>query len=59
MKRKNQVLSRQILSSVIWEYEYAETSGTIDKHLSNLRKKLGEESKKIKTLPAIGYKFIE
>jgi len=59
MKKKNRVLSRETLSSTIWEYEYAETSRTLDKHISNLRKKMGEEGKRIVTLPAVGYKLIE
>lgn len=59
MKRKNQVVNRVFLSESIWEHEYFATSHTIEKHIANLRKKLGPESKRIETLPTIGYKFIE
>jgi|GEM_PF-551033 len=59
MKKKNRVLSKVFLSSTIWEREYFNTSYTIDKHIANLRKKLGKECKRIETLPTIGYKFID
>jgi DNA-binding response OmpR family regulator len=58
MKKQNRVLNRVFLSGTIWEREYFDTSHTIDKHIANLRKKLGKEGKRIETLPTIGYKFI-
>ena len=33
--------------------------GTIDAHIKTLRKKLGRSSKKIETVPAIGYRWAE
>lgn len=59
MKKKNRVLNKVFLASTIWEREYFDTSYTIDKHIANLRKKLGKEGKKILTLPTVGYKFID
>jgi len=59
MKKKNRVLNKVFLSGTIWEREYFNTSYTIDKHIANLRKKLGKEGKRIQTLPTIGYKFID
>jgi len=59
MKNKSRVLSKVFLSGTIWEREYFNTSYTIDKHIANLRKKLGKEGKRIETLPTIGYKFNE
>jgi len=59
MKKKNRVLNKVFLASTIWEREYFDTSYTIDKHIANLRKKLGKEGKRIQTLPTIGYKFVE
>jgi DNA-binding response OmpR family regulator len=59
MKKKNKVLNRVFLSETIWEQTYSTTSQTIDKHVANLRKKLGDEGERILTLPTVGYKFIE
>lgn len=59
IKKKKQVLSRNFLSGTIWEHEYFHTSRTIDKHIANLRKKLGPEGERIETIPTIGYKFTE
>lgn len=59
MKKKNRVLNKVFLSGTIWEREYFNTSYTIDKHIANLRKKLGKEGKRIETLPTIGYKFVD
>lgn len=59
IKKRNRVLNKVFLSEVIWEREYFATSRTIDKHIANLRKKLGSEGKRIKTLSTIGYKFID
>lgn len=58
IKKQNRVLNRVFLSGTIWEREYFDTSHTIDKHIANLRKKLGTEGERIETLPTIGYKFI-
>jgi DNA-binding response OmpR family regulator len=59
IKKKNKVLNRVFLSETIWEQTYSTTSQTIDKHIANLRKKLGDEGQRILTLPTVGYKFIE
>lgn len=59
IQKKNIVLNKTFLSSAIWEREHFDTSYTIDKHIANLRKKLGKEGKRIETLPTVGYKFIE
>ena len=59
MKKKGRVLNKVFLASTIWEREYFDTSYTIDKHIANLRKKLGKEGKKIVTIPTVGYKFLE
>jgi len=58
IKKQNRVLNRVFLSGTIWEREYFETSQTIDRHIANLRRKLGPEGKRIETLHSIGYKFI-
>jgi len=53
IKRKNKVLNRLFLSENIWEQKYLNTSHTIDRHIANLRKKLGEQGGRIQTIPTI------
>jgi len=61
MKNKNRVLERKFLLKTLWGYadeEEMEKTRTLDVHIMNLRKKLGEEvAKYIKTIENIGYKF--
>ncbi len=59
MTRKNHLLNRELLSGVIWEHEYYTTSQTIDRHVSNLRKKIGKEARRIQTVHSFGYKFVD
>ncbi|MFH1715436.1 MAG: response regulator transcription factor [Elusimicrobiota bacterium] len=59
IKKKNKVLNRVFLSETIWDHEYSTTSKTIDRHVANLRKKLSTEGRRIRTIPTVGYKFIE
>ncbi|MFC1485054.1 winged-helix domain-containing protein [bacterium] len=59
IKSRNKVLNRLFLSETIWEQKYLNTSHTIDRHIANLRKKLGKEGERIQTIPTIGYRFIE
>lgn len=61
MKNQNRVLERKFLLKTLWGYadeEEMEKTRTLDVHIMNLRKKLGEEvGKYIKTVENIGYKF--
>lgn len=61
MKNKNRVLERKFLLKTLWGYadeQEMEKTRTLDVHIMNLRKKLGEEiGKYIKTVENIGYKF--
>ncbi len=61
MKNKDKVLERKYLLRVLWGYtdeEEMEKTRTLDVHIMNLRKKLGEVAGKyIKTVENIGYKF--
>ncbi|MFH1715225.1 MAG: response regulator transcription factor [Elusimicrobiota bacterium] len=59
LKKKNKVLTRMYLSESVWEQQYYKTSQTIDRHVANLRKKLGKEGKRIDTVPTVGYMFKE
>ncbi len=61
MKNRNRVLERKFLLKTLWGYvdeEEMEKTRTLDVHVMNLRKKLGEEiGNYIKTVENIGYKF--
>lgn len=57
------VLSRENLLSVAWDYSYeANTTRTVDMHITSIRKKISdraENPKYIETVRGYGYKFIK
>jgi len=53
------VLTRNQLLDDLWEDEKIVLDRTIDVHIKNLREKLGEAGKLIKTMRGIGYKIEE
>lgn len=57
IKNKNIALSREILLSKIWGYDYYGDYRTIDTHIKMLRNNLGKYRDLIKTVRAVGYKF--
>ncbi|WP_432352197.1 response regulator [Sporosarcina sp. A2] len=62
MKHKNRVLSRDQLLQAVWNYDFSGDTRIVDVHISHLRDKIEEDSKKprsIKTVRGIGYKFEE
>jgi len=62
IKNKNRVLSRDQLLSAVWNYDFAGDTRIVDVHVSHLREKIEENTKKpifIKTVRGIGYKFEE
>jgi two-component system, OmpR family, alkaline phosphatase synthesis response regulator PhoP len=59
-QNKGRVLSRDQLLSAVWNYEFAGDTRIVDVHISHLREKIEEETKKpvyIKTLRGLGYKL--
>lgn len=62
MQNKNIVLTRDQLLSAVWNYDFAGDTRIVDVHVSHLREKIEENTKKptyIKTVRGIGYKFEE
>jgi len=57
VEKRGKLLSRAFLTESVWGYEYFGTTRTVDTHIKNLRKKLGDYGKNIKTIEGIGYKF--
>ncbi|WP_418895887.1 response regulator transcription factor [Sporosarcina cyprini] len=62
IKNKNRVLTRDQLLSAVWNYDFAGDTRIVDVHVSHLREKIEENTRKpvfIKTVRGIGYKFEE
>lgn len=53
----NTALSRERLLRDVWGYENECATRTVDTHVKNLRKHLGEHSGCIVTVRSIGYRF--
>ena len=61
LSNNNKVLSREVIANAINAFDYNPKDRAIDMHVSNLRAKLGDDSKNaqyIKSVWGIGYKFI-
>lgn len=62
VKNKGRVLTRDQLLSTVWNYDFAGDSRIVDVHISHLREKIEQDTKKplyIKTIRGLGYKFEE
>jgi DNA-binding response OmpR family regulator len=59
ISKQNSVIEKSLLMEQVWGTEYYGNFRTIDKHIENIRKKLGIYSECIETIPSIGFKFVE
>ena len=57
IKNKNIAISREVLLSQIWGYDFFGDDRTIDTHIKMLRNNLGKYRNLIKTVRGIGYKL--
>lgn len=57
LANKAQVLTRDAILNRVWGYEYFGETRTVDVHITNLRKKLGEYGDNIETVRGVGYRF--
>ncbi len=58
MGNEGKVLTRDFLLNKIWGYDYYGETRTVDVHIRNLRKLLGDDEEKyIKTVRGVGYKL--
>ncbi|KZL88454.1 response regulator transcription factor [Clostridium magnum] len=57
MENKDIVLSREVILSKVWGYDYYGDLRTVDTHIKKLRSKLGEKAICISTIIGAGYKF--
>ena len=61
-KNKSRVLTRDQLLNIIWNYDFAGDTRIVDVHISHLREKIEQDTKKpvyIKTVRGLGYKLEE
>lgn len=61
-KHKGRVHTRDQLLSSVWNYDFAGDTRIVDVHISHLREKIEEDTRKpkyIKTIRGLGYKFEE
>ena len=59
ISKKEKVLQKSFLTETVWGYDDFSTTHTLQEHMMRLRKKLGREGSKIKTIRNVGYKFTE
>ncbi len=57
VRNRNIALSREVLISNVWGYDFYGDDRTLDTHIKLLRKSLGPYSKFIVTLRGVGYRF--
>ena len=52
------VLSREQLLEQVWCYDYFGETRTVDVHVKQVRRKLGESAVSIQTVRGVGYKLV-
>lgn len=57
VKNKGLALTREMLLTNVWGYDFYGDDRTLDTHIKLLRKRLGPYSKQIVTLRGVGYRF--
>jgi DNA-binding response OmpR family regulator len=57
MRNLNKVITRDELYSHAWDFADSSFSNTVDVHIKNLRKKINDNAKIIKTVRGVGYKM--
>lgn len=57
IRKKGRVISRDSLMETLWGIDFMGESRTLDMHIRSLRKKLGEDGKKIVTVRGVGYRL--
>lgn len=57
MRNEGKVLTRAELSETVWGHEYFGNTRTVDVHVGRLRRKLGKQGDRVKTVERIGYRF--
>ena len=55
MRNAGIVMTREMIMQRVWDTEFEGESRTVDMHIKTLRKKLGENGSRIKTVRNVGY----
>ena len=61
IRNRGKVLNRDVLLEQVWHYDSDVSTRTVDTHILNLRRKLGDPSRRtryIETIHGVGYKFV-
>lgn len=59
IQRPDQVISREELSSKVWDFAALTLSNVLDVHMRNLRKKLNDvDGKRFETIRGVGYRLV-
>ena len=58
VEHRGRVWTREQLLSKVWGYDYAGETRTVDVHISELRRKLGEDGPPIETVKGVGYRLV-
>lgn len=58
-KYKGKVISQESILEAVWGYKYKHKSRTLNTHIVQIRKKLGNDIVQIKNLPKQGYVMLE
>lgn len=57
LEHKNQVISRATLLDCVWGWDFTGSDRVVDNHIRKLRKHLGKEAGRIRTVIGMGYKL--
>lgn len=55
---RNLALNRDQILNGVWGYDYFGDERTVDTHVKRLRKKIGPEGERIKTVRGVGYRMV-
>ena len=58
LEHKNIVLSRDQLLDLVWGFDFAGQTRTVDMHVAHLRNKLADSTVSIETVWGVGYKLV-
>ena len=59
VRKRGWVLTRERILDEVWGYDKVVLGRTVDVHIKNLREKLGDAGRFIKSVRGVGYKFEE
>ena len=58
LRHRDEVLSRATLIENVWDFAYDGASNVVDVYIGYLRKKLGDEGRRIEAVRGVGYRLV-